>query len=512
MSKKNIAAFACWVATFTALFVIFRAGHPVHAHLAHSDALYLPVLFDDMFKHGGRFADWFLTPAPYFFPDMALYGVAWLAGSNAFTQTMAFALLQTWLTALVLYLLARHALAHGRLLAAAALSVMFVWLGLHLDDPFVRIFTSAHHYGAFIVALLLCALWLDQDTGRAREHNSTKLALIAGLVFLTTLSDALFLAQTALPLLATAVLLRHGAPKATAPRRALLLVLAPALAGLLSYRFVVTHPTRFPTKLSLAQLPPNLTELGNILATLFGGRPVLTAAIALSLGVGVACIVASLRRRVLPGLPRPLQLLTVFATLSCLATVAALLLTKDLLPVPRYLIGALSWPLVAGLFVLVDFLGARYRHGGVALCLALCLAFSALLVIEAWRVRDVRDTDRHFYREQVACIDRTLGAAGARYGMAHYWDAKRLQGLSRLQLTMAQYTSELGRMEWITSERFYRDSYDFAIVAEQDPVDSALSRARLVAINGEPAQTVTCVDRTVLLYGPGRLRQPAAAQ
>ena len=89
----------CWLAALGALLLIFRAGHPVQAHLIHSDALYLPVLFDDLLRHGGRFADWFLTPAPYFFPDMPMYWLAWLASDSVFGQTTAFALLQTVFTA-----------------------------------------------------------------------------------------------------------------------------------------------------------------------------------------------------------------------------------------------------------------------------------------------------------------------------------------------------------------------------------------------------------------------------
>jgi hypothetical protein len=508
MSRQDLAALACWIAALAALAIILRAGHPLQAHLVHSDALYLPVLFDDLAHNGGRIADWFLTPAPYFFPDMPLYGLAWLAGGGVSGQAIAFALLQTALGACALYLLARQALSHGRLPAAAALSVLFIWLGLHTDDPFVRLFASAHHYGAFIASLLLCRLWLSQDAGPDRRRLPYGVAALVALTFLMTLSDALFLAHTVLPLLAMAWLFRHGAPPATRPRRALLLLLGPALAGMLAYRHVVAHPTRYPTRLGVSRLADNLGEMGNIAAALFGGRPLLAAAVLLSLALGAACLLACRHRRPLPGLPRPLQLLAAFATLSFLATVGAMLLSKNIQPVPRYLIGALSWPLVSGVFALVHLLGERARHAGAALSLALSLLASVLLVGEAWPMRAADGTGHYYYPEQVACIDSALAQAGARHGMAQYWDAKRLQALSRQRLTLAQYTGELERMEWITSEHFYRSTYDFAIVAEQEPAPFKLSRARLAALGGEPLKTVACGDRTVLLYGTGRLPAP----
>ncbi|MFC4930356.1 hypothetical protein [Massilia sp. GCM10023247] len=514
MRKQDMAALACWLAAVGALFFILRAGHPVQAHLVHADALYLPVLFDDLLRNGGRFSDWFLTPAPYFFPDMPMYGLAWLASDSVLGQTTGFALLQTALAALALYFLARQLLARGALPAAATLSILFVWLGLTVDDPFVRLFTSAHHYGAFLAALLLCALWLGREGVPQAGRNRLTDASIAVLGFLTTLSDSIFLVQTTIPLLATALLFGRGALRATAWRATLLLLL-PALAGMLSYRFVVTHQTRLPARLSLSRLPENLGELGHILATLLGGRPLLAAALLLSLGVGAACILACLRRRPLPGLPgtlpRPLLMLAAFATLSCLATVSVMLLSKTLIPVPRYLIGAASLPLVAGVFVLVHLLDARSPRAAPALCLAVCLVLSGLLAGQAWRVREVRDTDRYYYPEPVACVDRALAAARARHGIAQYWDAKLLQGLSRQRLTLAQYSGDLSRMEWITSERFYRPHYDFAIIADAEAAQFKLPRERLAALGGELPRAVACGDRTVLLFRPAGLRAPEAA-
>lgn len=500
----GLAALACWAAALAALLLLLRAGHAAQGHLVHSDALYLPVLFEDVFRRGSSFSDWYLTPAPYFFPDMLIYLAAWLAGGDAFRQTLLFALLQTALAGGALYFLARRALARDRMLAAATVAILLIWLGLHAGDPFVRLFSSAHHYGAFLVAIVMAALWLGLDAGRGPLPGRPAAAAIAVLAWLTALSDALFLVQAVLPLLAAALLCRHGAPRATAPRRAFLLLLAPALLGMLSYKLVVAHPTRHGSRLGLSRLPDNLAELGRICATLFGERPLLAAALLLALGLGAACMLAGLRQRPLSFLPRPLQLLAAFATLSCAATVAVMLLSTNWLPVARYLISALSWPLVAGVFALAHLAGPRFRYVG----LALCLVFAAWLATDAWKVRDARSAQDYYYPEQIACLDRALADAGARHGIAQYWDAKRLQGLSRLPLSVAQYTNQLEPMKWITSERFFRPDYEFAIIADREAEEFRLPRARLAELNGEPARTITCGDRTLLLYGKGGLRLP----
>lgn len=508
MSKTRLLALASVIVALCALAVTLHAGHPVQAHLVHSDALYLPVLFQDLLRHGGSLGDWFLTPAPYFFPDFPLYLLAWLGGAGVFEQTTLFALLQTVLAAIALFLLARRALPGAHWPATAALTTLFVWLGLHVDDPFVRLFSSAHHYGAFVAALLLLALWLGLDGGQEGRRGRRAGTAVVLLAFLTTLSDALFLVQAVMPLLAAALLCRQGAVPATAPRRAALLLFAPALLAMVSYRFVVAHPTRFPARLGFKNLSANLDEFGKILVALLGPRPLLAAVLLLALLAGLACTVACLRRKALFDLPRPLQLLLVFATLSCAATVVVMLLSTSVQPAPRYLITALSSLLVSGVFALAWLAGPRLRFA----LPGLALVFAGLLAADAWRVRDQRATDTYFYPEQVACIDRALAASGARHGIAQYWDAKRVQGLSRRDLTIAQYTGTLAPMEWITSQRFYGAGYDFAIIADQEAAEFRLPRAPLTALNGEPLQSVACGDRSVLLFGPGRLRIPPALQ
>lgn len=505
MTRTTLLAAASAMVALCALAFTLHAGHPVQAHLVHSDALYLPVLFEDVLRRSGSLGDWFLTPAPYFFPDFLLYLPAWLAAGSMLGQTTLFALLQTVLTAGAVFLVARTALPGAGLQSAAALATLLVWLGLHADDPFVRLFSSAHHYGAFIAALLLAALWLGLDGSRRRRPMEAAAAL---LVYLATLSDALFLVQAVMPLLAAALLHRRDAGTATAPRRAVLLLLAPAVLAMVSYRFVVAHPTRYPARLGLDRLSANLGETGTIFATLFGQQPLLAAALSLALLAGLACIAACLRRGTRLALPYQVRLLLTFAALSCAATMAVMLLSTTVQPVPRYLITPLSALLVAGWFALAARLGPRSRFAAAGLA----LVFSSLLVADAWQLRGQHSTARYFYPEQVACIDQALGAAGARHGIAQYWDAKRLQGLSRHQLTVAQYTGELAPMEWITSQRFFAAGYDFAIVAGQEAPPFRLPREQLIALGGEPVRTVDCGDRSVLLFEPGRLRVPSAAQ
>src|SRR5690554_1345815 len=71
---------------FTAL--LLASALPDRA-LHNSDILYAPSFFDDLWR-GIDVSGWALTPAPYFFPDLLLYGLfdalMRLAGSDNATR------------------------------------------------------------------------------------------------------------------------------------------------------------------------------------------------------------------------------------------------------------------------------------------------------------------------------------------------------------------------------------------------------------------------------------------
>ena len=149
------------------------------------------------------------------------------------------------------------------------------------------------------------------------------------------------------------------------------------------------------------------------------------------------------------------------------------------------------------------------------------LRILALLVLlplgyQAYQLKVQQGFKTAFYPQQMACIDDALEAEGLRNGVAQYWDAKALQAVSRLDLRMAQYSRGLGEMRWMTSASFFRDFYDFAIVAEDQampffisgelPMEYKLSAEQLIAMNGPPKRVVACGNRSVYVYGHDALR------
>jgi hypothetical protein len=499
MFKKIILPMVFLTMGIAGVVLAYRAGHPLQAYLFHSDSLYLPTLFQDVFSGGGRLSDWFLTPAPYFFPDFAFYLPAYLAGSSAYEQILIFATLQTVLTTVALFFVVKAVLPRYRIATTALIAVALVWFGLNAAEPFVELFTSAYHFGAFLSTLAFVALWLRWD----RDDNRRALAATCLLAFLTTLSDNIFLVQAIAPFVATGLLLRQpAATKGVRRLTASMLVLAAGVLGSLSYKLVVAHPTRYPTKLGLSQLDANLRDLFDLLSRLFIQFPLLGVLFCAYIVFGVACLIACVRKRSFLGLPHPLRLLVVFSIISMAATIAAVLLVRNLPVSPRYLIPVLMWPLIIGVLLVQHFL--RGRLGGAAVYGTAVFCF--LIIAGVSRLEGAKAGQAGYYPEQIACLDNALEGSGLHHGIAQYWDAKHIQAFSRRGLTLAQYVDDLNQHKWITSERFYRDTYDFAIISDAATGMFKLPADKLIEINGPPAKIAACRELKILIYGPDKLR------
>lgn len=70
-ANKHIALKITWLAfSLSAILLLYRVT-------LHSDSLFLDDLATDLFKHGGNWNDWKLTPAPAYLPDMVLYFIGY---------------------------------------------------------------------------------------------------------------------------------------------------------------------------------------------------------------------------------------------------------------------------------------------------------------------------------------------------------------------------------------------------------------------------------------------------
>ncbi|HZI09882.1 MAG TPA: hypothetical protein VE153_05765, partial [Myxococcus sp.] len=244
-----------WVlAGVAAAHLLFRfnsGGLDVSVFFA-ADNLYLPSLYRDLFEEGGRWGGWRLTPAPYFFPDMALY-FALDALTGPFTQAIAgYAVVQLVLLGLSAQYTAgtvapEDAAPGARVLAVGVVAALLLACAARRLELMQYSVLGATHFSL----VLLAPVGLALAVRAVRDRSRRAAGLLALLCFLASLSDSLFTVSFTVPaVLCLGALAALGRPS---PWRWVagvvgLLVLATAL-GTRAHRWVVSWRTGGYTRL-----------------------------------------------------------------------------------------------------------------------------------------------------------------------------------------------------------------------------------------------------------------------
>jgi hypothetical protein len=164
----------------------------------------------------------------------------------------------------------------------------------------------------------------------------------------------------------------------------------------------------------------------------------------------------------------------------------------------RYFIPVFAWPVILSGFAIFNteiFAGKFPVIVASIVALVLSLNTSSLV--------DAHGINRTYYPDDIACIDNALSPSAAVHGIANYWDAKYIQVFSKRNLTVAQYWDVLAPMKWITTQDYYRDTYDFAIISTNASAPFTLSQDLIVKTYGQPVSATTCGTRIVLVLPHG---------
>ncbi|WP_226648833.1 hypothetical protein [Microbulbifer variabilis] len=481
------------------IFQYLSSSH-IQGYLFNSDALYLPTLFSDIFANGGSTKDWFLTPAPYFFPDYPMFLLAYLVGPTPYSQIIVFALLQIFLTFLAVWLVVRIFAGVNSILTVSTILVILIWLALSAGEPFALLLHSAYHYGAFLSVILLSALWIkftDEDKSRKKVLF---FLLIAVITYATALSDNLLLVHFVAPLIATQVLMsiaeRDFSLKNKIP---LMLVAICSFLGSISYKWVVENQTRYPTNIGIDKLSSNLKDIFELFQSTIMDNPVYGFIFFLYIGVVLHSFITLIRGEVENF---KLSWLAIFSFLSLCATLVAVLLITNLPVTSRYFIPVLSWPVI----VVFIFLKIRLQDNFVSIAVVTSLLAILYMTWTSHQLIKQNGFKGEYYPEEISCIDNALEKEDLYNGISQYWDAKYLQTFSRLDLSVAQYFDNLSEMHWITSRKYFKQTYDFAIISEDASPPYKISSEALTRLNGAPQLVKTCGSKLVFIYGKDKMR------
>jgi hypothetical protein len=463
-----------------------------------SDSLYLPTLFEDLIQWSGRFSDWRLTPAPYFFPDLPLYFMSRLIVGNVepaqYLSSIVHLLLVAWAARWFVRTLVPDA-------ADEAQIVGFVFLALALTHLaggvmlFGSLFHPTHHGGAALMTLVILTLCL----GRATRYKS---ALAGALSLLAGVADPLFAASCGAPLLLLGICASvapiwnrvsgsEDVARASVRNRTLVSGVL-AFAGAQLTKLVHAHMNSLPVSHSAGPVASLRSALGDLAGS---ARPV---GFWLLGGILLSCAVLLLHRQ---ASTRGIRILALWQLGSVASTLFAIGWTGNYLDsgslrymvVPFVITVVLACAIVAHALAIHAHRAAVARWVSFVSCLVV-VAVAGTILIELPSI--VLGNYRSSWRSTSMCVEAVLQREQADVVLADYWQAKPLMLFSNGRVHALQMRAKLRRPYfWINSRGWYRGSHRFGVVAVKDLRPDAIVQAF-----GEPAQIDTCDGLELFVY------------
>ena len=474
-------------------------------HLYNAEHMYIHVFFKDIFEKSGSIQDWHVALAPSFIPDYFLFLFAYIFSGNAYIQNAIYMVLQIIAFAgVILFALRQITTKEISFITTASIIAFFVWLVILYGQPFIYLFINSYHFGIIILSVLNIALWLKYK----QSNNINYFLAIIFVCFVGAFSDAHFLPQSIAPLAVT-IMLSAILFKDTPIRKAAILSFCVTMAGILGYFSL----SLVPAQLRKTPAIPDLKGMGQELIRLFDfmGQHFISLPI-LSFILMIFTFIIIKQFYILLLKKNQLQqnkfdiILQIYVILTIAGAMGFILLFSTVHVADRYLIPLLIFPTILVFLSLYN--SSKFANPRFHLCIF--LAISMLSVGTLIPRINKNGLHTNYYPDYLACIDEALGQTSLSNGIASYWGGKHIQAFSKLDLTLAQYiTDNLTVFPRVTSGKYYRDSYDFAIINNFKFIAShrilghsyRLFKDKVINFSGNPKQIKECGGWTVMVYG-----------
>jgi len=543
MLVRNASLFA-WlglILSIACLFFKLGAADPVSLKLwISSDTLFPVNVATDVLGDGFSLSGWRFSIAPFWFPDIFLSALFWIATRNPIAATLLAGFVQPGLL-VVAFLVIREAIGLGNsslqnvfLLAVSVTITLFVAAHPGLTYPdFHRFLLTESHVGSLITSLAalgLGLLWVRRASQRTRISPAIAI-LYATVCVLAGMSNLMFLPQMLAPF--TAAIGFAAFFNILALRncwRPILIGWPAAGVGAVVNR-VVLHAASVSTQ---AKISPNaaLTAL-DVFA-----RGAVNHLLALETLHVIACtwilvclaIVAAILRTLTGQHPervdlsqRMLCLFCTFSLLSALCCSGAIVVGgsngltdfKDYNWTTHYLQSIFFIPLF-GLPMLLSWFIHRISSPAISAALAFFMGLVVLFVAAVSLVSTPRpQTEIVNYRPPlVRFLDEQASQNGLKYGLGGYWQSRLVTLLSSRGLRVYAVDGMLNPLIWASNIEWYSQQpgnrrqpppVDFVIL--DDPAYK-ISRENAVRFLGEPVKELRFQDTRILIYA-GAVRNVA---
>jgi hypothetical protein len=456
-----------------AVLSFFLLDYPHRGAAFNSDAQYLPVLLNDLLHRGGSLSDWHLTPSPYFFPDMMVFGLISTVGADAYLNIYTYAIIQTIFCYLAIIALMKNLGLGNYLQVSFAFIIIYIALALFVGRLFQYIFISAHHFSIVIIGILLLSFIIKES-----KNKNLFLTTAFFLSFGITLSDSLFIVQFGIPFIITS-LFYLLVFKSSIYIRDSILIFFGSLLGHLSYPAFVSNIKRYspdigPEKILLFISSPvdiSKWDLFNII-------------LLLSLLIFIIAGVVALRAKLFSFSGREkLFYITCFGIFSLIINSLVLLLSENIQSVDRYFI-----PLGIFLSIAIVLFSELFFKNAKVIYFYCVISISTILFNSLYLYYGKNGLSSYEHNAK-ACLIDIIVSNNLGNGVAAYWDAKKYQAMTNFKTEIAQHSNIGHEYRWITSDIYFNYTPTFVLTSSN--LDS-LKLNDLKVINGDPDSFYSC--------------------
>lgn len=477
-----------------------------------SDLYYLPVLAMDTMEWGGKISEWMLTPAPYYFPDMAIYlPLYWFTRNPHASQILAGVVQSVFFTggwALLCRFISvsrqnRFAAHASVLLLSASVMTFFSLRELSIWPLQITL-----HFGVVACMPWVLLLAFACLSTQAMWKKVLLLCLLFLLVSVLTASDALTICHVAAPLCASLVFLSIFA--GTAVRQvfaAILTIAAGAILGLFLTKLAGLHTLTGMYLSQQCDFTVSLSAIRDFFQDwmIKQGVPAFLGILAFLLNIFVAGI--SIRRAGRLGQAgKGLALVSSFVSFGIILGMISVFSAGNFTGIHelRYVLPLLYIPLFAtpALLACVVFPEKEIKglYAGAAMLFAVIFALN---LGPLSRMPELIERYSDFYPEFAQWLDRETSGRNLTCGISDYWDAKYLTLLTKKHVRLIQSTTELEPRNWISNTKWY-DRYfpDFILCTTTRNHRTRISERKVIERFGPPDERIYWRCIVMLVYRP----------
>lgn len=424
--------------------------------LNNSDSMYLPSLFQDLIINDGVYKNWYLTPAPYFFPDMALYFAVSLINSKVYISNYLFFNVQLLVLFIFIYKINEFHFKKERAAIYAAISISLLFCIEAPAAPYL--IRSGHHFGVLLSAIVLLFLMLKAFKQKKMSFLNCILILIISV--LTVASDKLYLVQAIAPIIGALFLLLiiRAVPVKLVLQITAVLCFS-VILGYLLHDVLVLNETQYPISFSFENIELNWTVLtSNVVDTLSKNWLVSIYILLFYLVTIVALTYRLLCRQIVSN---PMSSFVMLFVMGSVGLMFGVMLPSSLAMMNRYLMPFYFLPLI--FFPLLMNIFGGLKNNNLFYYLKIVGIFLLLLLVNVNAVKGFKYKEE-YYPGYIECIDKFVKRLNANSGIGNYWQSKSLNMLSKVDLNIVQVTDNFSEYNWITTSSWREQTYRLLIV------------------------------------------------